>query len=48
MWFRAGLYNPKPAATIAPILRSALLSHARRPYSVDYFRHQTETPADDQ
>jgi phospholipase C len=44
----ADLYNPKPAATIAPILRSALLSHARRPYSVDYFRRQAETPADDQ
>jgi phospholipase C len=44
----ADLYNPKPAATIAPVLRSVLLSHARRPYSVDYFRRQPETPADDQ
>jgi phospholipase C len=44
----ADLFNPKPGATIAPIPRSQLLSHARRPYSVDYFRQQPETPADDQ
>jgi hypothetical protein len=44
----ADLYNPKPTANIAPITRSALWSHAGRPYSVDYFRNQPETPADDQ
>ena len=44
----ADLFNPKPGPTIAPIPRSQLLSHARRPYSVDYFRQQPETPADDQ
>jgi phospholipase C len=44
----ADLYTPNATATIAPILRSALLSRARRPYSVQYFRQQPETPADDQ
>jgi phospholipase C len=44
----ADLFNPKPGPTIAPIPRSQLLSHARRPYSVEYFRQQPETPADDQ
>jgi phospholipase C len=44
----ADLFNPKPGPTIAPIPRSQLLSHARRAYSVDYFRRQPETPADDQ
>jgi phospholipase C len=42
------LFNPKPTSTIAPIPRSQLLSHARRAYSVEYFRQQPETPADDQ
>ncbi len=44
----ADLYNPTPGATIAPIPRSQALAHPRRAYSIEYFRHQPETPADDQ
>ncbi|MGP6157415.1 MAG: alkaline phosphatase family protein [Vulcanimicrobiaceae bacterium] len=42
------LYNPNPTPTIAPIPRSQLEARSRRVYSIDYFRRQAETPADDQ
>jgi phospholipase C len=44
----ADLYNPQPATTITPIPRSQLQANARRTYSIDYFRRQPETPADDE
>jgi phospholipase C len=44
----ADLYTPNATATIAPLLRSALLSRAGRTLTLDYFRNRPETPADNQ